>query len=191
MRPIRPHGRVFLSTTITLALTSKAHRAQDRTVLCNRICGHLKRNITMSFTKCQVSLKLTFLFQHFEKSIVLIRMESRMLKMFHKNGISSRAQGCPVYVPPKTLHFFWLLETLSVNQRQHTGEATDKKKNVCGAQKPHQFWNLVGIPQKLQNYPIANFQGAMEMGRKETILDNEFEGIWKIMRFKFTLLMEV
>lgn len=77
-----------------------------------------------------------------------------MLKMFHKNRISGRAPDCPAYVPPETPHSFWLLEILSANQHQHTWEATDKKKNVCRAQKLHQLWNLLGIAQGLEDCQI-------------------------------------
>lgn len=83
-----------------------------------------------------------------------------------------------------------LMSYQKLNLPQHTREDTDKKKNVCGAQKP-QLWNLLGIPQGLGYCQIADFQGAIEMDRKEMILDIEFEGVWdwKIMRFKSTLLI--
>lgn len=108
---------VFSSTSVTSDQICEASWAQDRTLQYNRISVHLKRKLMVCYTKYQVSLKLTFLFQHFEKNIVL-----------HKNGISSSAPDCLAYVPPETPHSFWLLAIFSVNQHQNVGSYWQKEK---------------------------------------------------------------
>lgn len=93
-------------------------------------------------------------FQHFEKSGVLIRMESRIFKMFHKNEISSRALDCPTYVPPETSHSFWLLENSQWTSISTRGKLLTKRRLCVDARNRTDFgtswvylrnWNTVKL----------------------------------------------